>query len=43
MLMEWEAEWRKGVDARKPMVQPVGAWSSQLGDLNMVHHLWFYP
>ena len=42
MLMEWESEWRKGVEARKQIIQPLGAWFSQIGDLNMVHHLWFY-
>ncbi|KAJ3253804.1 hypothetical protein HK103_005291 [Boothiomyces macroporosus] len=36
-LLEWEQE------ARKQYVQPVGAWFSQIGHLNYVHHMWAYP
>ncbi|KND04086.1 uncharacterized protein SPPG_01528 [Spizellomyces punctatus DAOM BR117] len=42
-LLEWETEWRRGLDARRRFVQPVGAWFSQLGPLNWVHHMWAYP
>ncbi|KAJ3213196.1 hypothetical protein HDU67_003174 [Dinochytrium kinnereticum] len=41
-MLEWEHEWKKGLEARRKFVQPVGAWFSQLGDLNYVHHLWAY-
>jgi NIPSNAP len=34
---------KKGLEARKQVVQPVGAWFSQLGGLNYVHHMWEYP
>lgn len=42
-MLEWEQEWRKGLSARKQVIQPVGAFFSQLGDLNTVHHMWSYP
>ncbi|KAJ3481582.1 hypothetical protein NLI96_g7562 [Meripilus lineatus] len=42
-LMEWEETWRKGIDARRGVVEPVGAWFSQLGRLHQVYHLWQYP
>lgn len=42
-MLEWEQGWRKGLQARKQFVEPVGAWFSQLGDLNYVHHMWAYP
>ncbi|KAI9105309.1 hypothetical protein DFS34DRAFT_655376 [Phlyctochytrium arcticum] len=42
-LLEWETEWRRGLEARRKFVQPVGAWFSQLGPLNWVHHMWAYP
>ncbi|KAJ3102203.1 hypothetical protein HDU97_000700 [Phlyctochytrium planicorne] len=42
-MLEWEHEWKKGLEARRQFVQPVGAWFAQLGDLNYVHHLWAYP
>jgi hypothetical protein len=35
--------WRKGLDCRRQFCEPVGAWFSQLGDLNVVHHMWTYP
>lgn len=34
---------RRGIEARKKYVQPIGAWFSQLGSLNYVHHMWKYP
>jgi len=42
-LLEWEQEWHRGLEARRKFVQPIGAWFSQLGDLNVVHHMWAYP
>lgn len=42
-MLEWENEWKKGIEARKQFIQPVGAWFAQLGHLNYVHHLWAYP
>jgi len=41
-LLEWEATWRKGIEARRKFVQPVGAWFSQVGRLHQVYHLWQY-
>ncbi|KAJ2848742.1 hypothetical protein GGI22_005671, partial [Coemansia erecta] len=43
MLLEWEQNWRVGVECRRHHEEPMGAWFSQLGDLNQVHHLWQYP
>lgn len=42
-LMEWKNEWKKGLEARRKFIEPVGAWFSQIGELNVVHHMWFYP
>ncbi|CAE6463526.1 unnamed protein product, partial [Rhizoctonia solani] len=42
-LLEWENVWRRGIEARKQFVKPVGAWFSQVGRLHEVHHLWQYP
>jgi len=42
-LLEWEMAWRRGIDARKKFVEPVGAWYAQVGRLHQVHHLWQYP
>jgi len=42
-LLEWETEWRRGLEARRHYVQPVGAWFAQVGRLHEVHHLWQYP
>ncbi|KJE01945.1 nipsnap family protein [Cryptococcus gattii NT-10] len=42
-LLEWEYAWRKGLEARKRFVQPVGAFFSQGGQLHEVHHIWQYP
>ncbi|KAI9020760.1 hypothetical protein CLU79DRAFT_703904 [Phycomyces nitens] len=42
-LLEWEMHWRKGLECRRQFCEPVGAWFSQLGDLNTVHHMWSYP
>ncbi|PFH52234.1 hypothetical protein AMATHDRAFT_74298 [Amanita thiersii Skay4041] len=42
-LLEWESAWRRGIDARRKYIEPVGAWFSQLGRLHQVHHMWQYP
>ena len=42
-LLEWEQHWRKGLEARKQIMEGVGAWFVQVGDLNTVHHLWQFP
>lgn len=39
-LLEWERHWQVGLQARKQVMKPVGAWFSQLGKLNTVTHLW---
>jgi len=39
-LLEWETHWRKGLHARREVMEGVGAWFVQVGDLNVVHHLW---
>ncbi|KAJ7597405.1 NIPSNAP-domain-containing protein [Mycena floridula] len=42
-LLEWEHAWRRGIEARRKFVAPVGAWFSQIGRLHQVHHMWQYP
>ncbi|KAK2736187.1 hypothetical protein FQN57_000861 [Myotisia sp. PD_48] len=39
-LLEWESHWRRGLAARRQIMEGVGAWFVQIGDLNTVHHLW---
>ncbi|KAI9889506.1 MAG: hypothetical protein M1814_005200 [Vezdaea aestivalis] len=39
-LLEWETHWRKGLKARREVMEGVGAWFVQIGELNTVHHLW---
>ncbi|KAI9712257.1 MAG: hypothetical protein M1828_001700 [Chrysothrix sp. TS-e1954] len=39
-LLEWETHWRRGLEARREVMEGVGAWFVQIGDLNTVHHLW---
>ncbi|CEL07824.1 Putative NIPSNAP family protein [Aspergillus calidoustus] len=39
-LLEWETHWRRGLKARREVMEGVGAWFVQIGDLNTVHHLW---
>ncbi|PYI27608.1 NIPSNAP family protein [Aspergillus indologenus CBS 114.80] len=39
-LLEWETHWRRGLTARREVMEGVGAWFVQIGDLNTVHHLW---
>lgn len=42
-LLEWESHWRKGLQARREVMEGVGAWFVQIGELNTVHHLWQFP
>ncbi|KAK4686842.1 hypothetical protein P7C73_g3284, partial [Tremellales sp. Uapishka_1] len=42
-LLEWEGAWRRGLEARRKFVQPVGAFFAQVGNLHEVHHIWQYP
>ncbi|CAJ0748480.1 24100_t:CDS:10, partial [Entrophospora sp. SA101] len=42
-LLEWETHWHRGLECRRQFCEPVGAWFSQLGSLNCVHHMWQYP
>ncbi|KAJ4346192.1 hypothetical protein N0V95_005608 [Ascochyta clinopodiicola] len=42
-LLEWETHWRRGLKARREVMEGVGAWFVQIGDLNTVHHLWQFP
>ncbi|KAF2860040.1 NIPSNAP-domain-containing protein [Piedraia hortae CBS 480.64] len=42
-LLEWEQHWQKGIAARREVMEGVGAWFVQIGDLNVVHHLWQFP
>jgi hypothetical protein len=42
-MLEWETNWRRGLECRQQFCEPVGAWFSQLGDLNVVNHMWQYP
>ncbi|KAF2090466.1 NIPSNAP-domain-containing protein [Saccharata proteae CBS 121410] len=39
-LLEWETHWRRGLSARREVMEGVGAWFVQIGELNTVHHLW---
>ena len=34
---------RKGLECRRQFCEPIGAWFTQLGDLNTVYHMWAYP
>ncbi|KAL2885721.1 Protein NipSnap -like protein 1 [Ceratocystis lukuohia] len=42
-LLEWEHHWRRGLEARREVMEGVGAWFTQIGELNTVHHLWQFP
>jgi hypothetical protein len=39
---EWLSIFGEGLEARAKYSTPVGVWSSELGGLNMVYHLWGY-
>lgn len=41
--LEYILNRRRGIDARRKFVEPVGAWYAQVGRLHQVHHLWQYP
>ncbi|PWN46696.1 NIPSNAP-domain-containing protein [Violaceomyces palustris] len=42
-LLEWEQHWRRGLEARRKFVEPIGAWFTQIGGLHTVFHIWEYP
>jgi hypothetical protein len=42
-VAEWLGTFGKGLPARTKYSKPVGVWSSELGGLNTVYHLWGYP
>jgi len=42
-VAEWLGAFGKGLPARAKYSAPVGVWSSELGGLNMVYHMWGYP
>lgn len=39
---EGECGRRRGIEARRKFIEPVGAWFSQVGRLHQVHHMWQY-
>ncbi|KAK9475184.1 uncharacterized protein V1510DRAFT_167035 [Dipodascopsis tothii] len=39
-LLNWETSWKRGLECRRQVMEPVGAWFNQLGEINTVHHLW---
>jgi hypothetical protein len=39
-LLEWETYWRQGLRARRKVMEGVGAWFVQVGELDTVHHMW---
>lgn len=39
---EWMSIFGKGLSARTKYSKPVGVWSSELGALNTVYHMWGY-
>lgn len=41
-LLEWETHWRAGLAARRKVMEGVGAWFTQVGELNRVHYLWHF-
>jgi len=41
-LLEWERHWQAGLQARKQVMTPVGAWFCQIGKLNTVTHIWHF-
>ncbi|PRT55580.1 Protein NipSnap 1 [Wickerhamiella sorbophila] len=39
-LAEWEVNWRHGLECRRQVMEPIGAWFSGVGKLNRVYHIW---
>lgn len=39
-LMEWEMYWRQGLECRRKVMEPIGAWFAGVGQLNRVYHIW---
>jgi len=40
-MIEWANNWARGIKSRQKM-EAVGGFFSEIGDLNVVHHLWAY-
>uniref|UniRef100_UPI00358FFE52 protein NipSnap homolog 1-like isoform X2 n=1 Tax=Myxine glutinosa TaxID=7769 RepID=UPI00358FFE52 len=41
-LIEWGNNWARAIRFRQDDDEPVGGFFSQIGELNVVHHLWAY-
>nr|XP_002127411.1 protein NipSnap homolog 1 [Ciona intestinalis] len=41
-MIEWANNWARGIRARQENSEAVGGFFSEIGDLNVVHHLWAY-
>nr|XP_039248148.1 protein NipSnap homolog 1-like [Styela clava] len=41
-LIEWANSWARGISNRQTNNEAVGGFFSEIGDLNIVHHLWAY-
>ncbi|CAK8693956.1 unnamed protein product [Clavelina lepadiformis] len=41
-MIEWANNWARGIRARQESSEAVGGFFSEIGDLNVVHHLWAY-
>ena len=41
-MLAWEEGWETGLRARRELISPIGAWFSQLGQLNQVHQMYQY-
>jgi len=41
-MIEWANNWARGIQKRQKNQEAVGGFFSEIGDLNVVHHLWAY-
>lgn len=41
-LIEWANNWARGIGNRQTNNEAVGGFFTEIGDLNVVHHLWAY-
>jgi len=41
-MLEWANNWARGINRRQSNNEAVGGFFSEIGDLNVVHHLWAY-
>ncbi|KAK4995835.1 hypothetical protein LTR66_004434 [Elasticomyces elasticus] len=39
-LGHWEEAWKRGLHQRREVMEGVGAWFVQMGEINTVHHMW---